>query len=332
MPAIYTHYVFANYLVKNIQDEKYFSLFILGNQGPDVFFHSDKKDQNKNYAYATLLHKINCSSSFMYLYHYVLAIEDLEKRQRLMTFINGLLAHYCLDRNLHPYIYYRTLFNSEEYPDKSYFYYHALFESRLDAAILHQFVKKNISPAICLKCDDAYVKEVSEMMASLAKNELHLDYIDDESYYRSLKAFRRDERLLYSKYGFKRELFKIFHLKKDIAYAFSTPTYNIHVVSGDYLNLKHNLWKHPVTGASNNTDVLTMMDKALNEYKELLQNLKDNYLDPLRVDTCLRMYVDGIDHDGCSINSQKIFFDSMFLKPSKNKKKSSKKYRKYTTH
>ena len=136
MPAFYTHYTFVE---KNTeQKDKYARIRALGGQGPDVFFfygYSLGKRENKSKIrdFGTYLHHTNISAAYNFLLEYA---NNQPEKKMLLAFVKGLFMHYVLDRNCHPYIFFRTGFPTSENPTEQektkYMNYHVRFESILD--------------------------------------------------------------------------------------------------------------------------------------------------------------------------------------------------------
>ena len=312
MPAILTHYSFIEkYLGAEEKNNPYFPLMVLASQGPDVFFYRKGKAGKQINQFGSLLHHIDISDCYFFLINYAQGV--IKSRQEIYySFIKGLLIHYIVDRNCHPYIFYKTLYDFNLHDKKQYFLSHAYFESNLDADIKNTLHLIN-NPLKALKVKKEYVKAVSPMFKSMAKEVLKINYIDDDTYYKSWKDMKLLYRLLNSKSGFKRWLFKVSNIKHGLAFVMSTPVKSFKTKEIDYLNTSHEKWLNPVSGEEFNLSVIEMLDNAAREISEIdrILNLAKNDL-PFEMD--LKRFVDNIDHDGSLVNAKKTYYECCFLK------------------
>lgn len=308
MPAFFTHNTFVQ---QNCDSkEEFANIRALGGQGTDVFFfygHSLAKRENKSQKryFGTLIHHINIADAYLFLLEYASKQND---KEMLYAYLKGLFMHYVMDRNCHPYIFYRTGFPiskdpSEEEKNK-YMNYHVTFESILDTVYSKKY-KLFRSHKRYIKCPDEQIKSVSKMFAELAKY-LHYNYIDDLTYYNAYKDLLFTESILYSPYGIKKFFVHIFAKNKIIDNMMS-PCRSKPYEKYDLLNLKHTEWKNCVSGEAYNESFPELVEKARQELKivdSILEKGKDGSI--TRED--MINFINNIDHDGFVVDSKKIYY------------------------
>ncbi len=111
MPSQITHALFAEDSLPHrlrhcLDDEEFRGWLVLGAQGPDLFYHNQRR-KPRSIQYGTLLHRHG--------YGQLTAAMFREARKRneqpdgsLAAYIYGFAGHAVLDRALHPYINYRS--------------------------------------------------------------------------------------------------------------------------------------------------------------------------------------------------------------------------------
>ncbi len=104
MPAAYTHYRFGNQMLEklpeNIRAEisRHRQLFDVGLQGADFFFYYHPWQKNDIAQLAYSYHRIKGTDFFPAV------ISRLSGEEAQRVYLYGLLGHYALDANCHPYV------------------------------------------------------------------------------------------------------------------------------------------------------------------------------------------------------------------------------------
>lgn len=143
MPALITHHLFGEESIDRLpqgvitSDEERIA-FILGNQGPDpFFFHILTPRVSDCTLLAQVMHRSRMSRQFSCLRD---GVSHLQPRDANLgrAFALGLLSHYVLDRNAHPFVYEQQFGIVESDPEleASGSQVHAVLESDLDVLML----------------------------------------------------------------------------------------------------------------------------------------------------------------------------------------------------
>ena len=110
MPALITHHLFGEESIDRLpagivtSDEERCA-FLLGNQGPDPFFFRVRTPYMRDcMQLARVMHRSRMSKQFACLRD---GVSHLQKHDAQLgrAFTLGLLSHYVLDRNAHPFVY-----------------------------------------------------------------------------------------------------------------------------------------------------------------------------------------------------------------------------------
>ena len=143
MPALITHHLFGEESIDRLpqgvitSDEERIA-FILGNQGPDPFFfsHSDTACFRLHAAGAGRASVAHVSPVRVPARRRVASAAA--RRQLGRAFALGLLSHYVLDRNAHPFVYEQQfgIVESDSELEDSSSQVHAVIESDLDVLML----------------------------------------------------------------------------------------------------------------------------------------------------------------------------------------------------
>ena len=143
MPALITHHLFGEESIDRLpqgvitSDEERIA-FILGNQGPDpFFFHILTPRVPDCTLLAQVMHRSRMSRQFACLRD---GVSHLLPRDASLgrAFALGLLSHYVLDRNAHPFVYEQQfgIVESDSELEDSSSQVHAVIESDLDVLML----------------------------------------------------------------------------------------------------------------------------------------------------------------------------------------------------
>ena len=302
MPASLVHYTFIKENIDN--KDKYFMETALGGQGPDVFFfygYSFSIRENKKLVnnFGTYLHHIDISEAYSKMIEYANQSND---KELLLAYIRGVLMHYILDRNLHPYIFYRSGFEMKD-EEKEYYRFlvqHQYFESGLDN-LYSKLHKTRQNPKKCVKIPTQSLVAITRMYYWLAK-ELNYEGIEPDTFIDSYEDMRFALSFLYSPLKIKKLFFRLFK-KNTVVDSLSLPLTTKQAKREDFLNFKKMEWKDCITGESR----YESLDELVAKSKEETKQIDDLFANPSLKK--MKAFVNEIDHDGFKINSKKKYFN-----------------------
>ena len=301
MPAILTHYA---YCLEAMEDKNstYKDATILASQGPDTFFFFGQlpwKRRNEHRLaindYGTKLHHMDISEVYLALIEYAKKTED---KDLLFAFIEGLLIHYSMDRNCHPFIFARSGFTEKEEDKKSWALSHMWYETLLDCLIAQKKGISNKRPARYLKLDNESLKKISIMWNEVNKVTKLCDYIDENTFYYSAKDYQGVMGITNAPKHLSYIFTKVVMGKNSQAHRMNIPNklpkkYQ-HI---DFLNEKRGPWPNIVTGELRNESFMDLWNYALEDIKigqALLKRAKAE--EDIKEE--FKAYINNIDHDG----------------------------------
>lgn len=139
MPSIITHCLSAKSVCQSLDGIDWPSLYF-GAQGPDFFYYyhqlpwkTDDDEVREFQAFGDLFHHEHTNDWLLYFCQ--------QKDYALKSYGLGLLCHFALDAQLHPFIFYFT----EQHPQNKMGYIHRLFESHLERIVI-DYVQQAITP------------------------------------------------------------------------------------------------------------------------------------------------------------------------------------------
>ncbi len=253
-----------------------------------------------------MLHHINISDAYAFLLEYA---EKQENSSVYFSYLRGLFMHYVLDRNCHPYIFYRTGLPSKEDNSKEtqekYMNLHVGFEGILDK-IYADRNKTFKNPSKCAKCPDYQVKMISKMFYELAK---YLKYgdIDEFTYYNAYKDLLFAETFLYSPLGFKKFLVHNVFSKGSYIDNMMSPKNTKAYEKYDILNLKQKDWYDCVTGEQRDESFLLLVSSAKREI-EIIDDIICKAKNGENIRKDLMKFINNIDHDGFAVGAKKVHY------------------------
>lgn len=145
MPALITHHLFGEHSsallpAGVIEDEEELLAFLLGNQGPDPFFFrfsGSPADVRASHQIAHRMHDSRMTAAFQALRDGVSHLPEYDMGVG-RAFALGMLSHYALDREAHPFVYAQQFALIEANPELkgAGSEVHAVIESDIDSWML----------------------------------------------------------------------------------------------------------------------------------------------------------------------------------------------------
>ncbi len=303
MPAILTHYTFA---LKAIPDElrPFQAAVNLGSQGPDTFMAygtipwRKREGKRKVQDWGHAMHSLPVEKVYLPMMDYA---DKQPERDLLYAYIEGILMHFCVDRLMHAYIFYRSGVDENGKLTGYYNWSHGFFEAILDKTFApRQGTYTKLSN--CIRTPKEWVEPISRMWAACSPTPLK-----EGDFLQSYEDFVSAEDMLYTPSGLKRPLFRA--LGK-----YSTPWAQAHPRSVkpfermDVMNDSHMEWHNPVTDEPSTDSIMDMFEQALKDFAEvhrLVQARKagEDILEPFKA------WTRNLDHEGVPVGTKKVHYD-----------------------
>ena len=178
MPALLTHYLFGESLTSELPahlraTDAQVKAFLVGNQGPDPFFFAVTSTRGS---------EVRSMGSKMHDGHMAACFDALRRGVGFLppdlrgvgaAFVCGMLGHYVLDRNAHPYVYAQEFALCDDNPELSDAYHevHALIESDMDCGmlrLLHGQSVAEFAPVEALAADESAERAAGALLAQCA--------------------------------------------------------------------------------------------------------------------------------------------------------------------
>lgn len=321
MPSTITHSYFS-IDVYNKLDSKYKKNINLNKlkvfaQGPDIYYFYNfliGKKAKKIYSIGDIIHKNNIDNYFYNIIKYI-KDNDLYDNEEIKSYLYGIVCHYILDTNIHPYIIYHTgIYNKNIKETHKYNGKHQEMEYYLDCYIIDKYEKINHKKYKMYKILNIKLNKSLKELINITNKKTY--NINNTFYYynKSLKyMYLFFKYINYDKYGIKRKIYKIIdkilnnHLIKleELSYHIENYEYI------KYLNTNKTTWNHP---SSNK------------EY-----NYSFNELYNISIDKCIKTITKIDDMINTNINKKEIFklFNLSYITGLNYKRNDKLKYFKY---
>lgn len=281
MPSIVTHTLFAQELIENITNleikrilEENRKCVELGSNGPDFLFYSNALPWQNHLDQR--LSKIGNKFHSMYINEfYDIALSQIDKQTRqdkkeaMMAYLFGHLAHWCLDKTAHPYVFYKTGRYDSHGAD-----YHHRMESQIDAIMLKikkDQTMKEFRPQDIVTFTKKEITAISRIyipiMKELLDEEVHVIEIKKtlEQWHDTIALFHDPNAL---KYHIAYPIEKLLNKPYKISGYFTTDFDS----SYDEMNFMRKQWVHPCDDQIvSDESFLELYDKAMVLAREVLE-------------------------------------------------------------
>lgn len=328
MPALLTHYLCGDKmlnLIKNSDEgkriSKYQQAFNLGTQGPDIFFYHNAwpwtKGQSLN-PVGERLHDEKVNMFFKTALEYIKAI-DSESKNILTAYLCGYACHYALDTHAHPYIFYRTGFDTGGgLEHKKYSYYHRRFEATIDVLMMDKIYQKearHTNASRLIKVSKNEAGAIASMYHGVLSKAFNLD-IKEEEIKKAIFHMVEITAALRDIWGVKKKVIEILERKGKNYPLISSLIYPVKIHDNrDYLNLENNKWYYPWDNCNaNNESFLQMFEEAYLESHNMCKAIFNFINHKISLDKALelignRSFSSGLD---CDTDVEFKYFDCIF--------------------
>ena len=250
MPAVFSHYYMAKHTksVCAVPCGMVKDAFNWGTQGPDVLYYSKGiKPRGSLRKCGVLMHHVNPELLFETFFDIYSAGGY---SQTTLSYIQGFICHYALDRSVHPYIYYlsRQLVTRD---DILSVFIHNRIEHNIDVHVLLK--EKHVGgDKVCavsvLPANREVLFEVSAFLTEVIRRifKKRIRHINQNQVFRCFKGSRQMARFLFDRTGRKQKFYRRVERVLDIGPAFSGIIRPREPDDGiDYTNSKNAEWYYP---------------------------------------------------------------------------------------
>lgn len=308
MPATAAHAFFAEDVYKNlkpktqklIKSEK--KSLLMFAQSTDSMMFYNLLSIKKGKKLRKLSHIFHTENVNLYFYN---LINDIKKNQyyhepQTLSFLYGLICHYCLDTIAHPFIFYKTgRYEKNEKSTLKYNSLHNYMETFIDNTLIKQRGFHNKKFSFKTLCFD--FKKFSKELESTLDNSFDTTYhIKNMSkiYYQSLKqmcfilqTFRID------RYGIKKFFYKLIdHITPKTIMRLESLSYYKILDQYDYLNKDKKKWYDP-------------SDKKISSRKDFFELYKDGVKNAVMIIEQINDYF----YHNKSIDINRLFQNKSYL-------------------
>lgn len=282
MPGFTTHYLFGVNTYKTLKNDnlrknisEYHASFSLGLQGPDLFFYYLPSHILHEKNIGSLAHMEKTGEFLRHLLESVNLFPDKKEAGIARAYVMGFIGHYLLDRQCHPYVYWRTHFEKR---DVKYNSRHMALEVDIDTELL-DFYKGKLpsgfrqrSTILLTRLEVRTIATILYYVYSMTYPDLKLTYTGMRIAIRSMQT---GIRLLHDPHGQKKVLTRKIE-SLTAGHAVISPMIPSDHISffTDPLNILHREWHNPwKPNLCSTASFLDLMEHAQKEYEDLLPML-----------------------------------------------------------
>ncbi|GAX89243.1 zinc dependent phospholipase C family protein [Effusibacillus lacus] len=264
MPNIWTHLIFGQEVLRRIGRTDLLkpettNVFNLGCQGPDFLFYHNflpwQTDTRAN-VMGELIHHKHCGP---FLVEMVLQMRGRQLHDPTVIYVLGFLTHHVLDRNMHPYIHYKSGYKK---------WNHQRYEVILDTIMAEKFLGLATWNTPVWKqfyIGDDFPEGVVDMFRKAAIKFFpeQANRMQDGDWSQAYRDMVRTQQIFHDPYGIKRLI--TFGKIEPMVYKRKNPP-------RDYLNENHAEWHHPaIPEETSNSSVWDLWEQALADGETVLR-------------------------------------------------------------
>ncbi len=290
MPAILTHDFFGrdvyddlHGIIGDTKDE--FDSFLLGCQGPDVMFFSQlNPTQSTSWGVGTKMHRSDPVALFT-AFQKTISSMPADSYSVGRSYLLGLVCHYILDKNMHPFIYAQQFAIADagiEGLDRTHGHeIHAEIESELDVLVLSTKLNETISnydpEKKTLRVSKAAARVISRIYKEVASQDPIRRGINDDAFASALSSYRLALGAMHSPTGVKRSVLgALERLFKDHSFIQAMSHRNALIFESDFDNRNRDPWTDPWTKDVKSTGFWDIYHSSLSQAKAIMPLLDPN--------------------------------------------------------
>ena len=294
MPDLLTHAAFGEDVLQKIKSNQLKdilnqnkTLFLVGNQGPDIFFYYNFFRKKKT----RIGHKMHRMHTGDFLIQSCETIMDIEYElhyNQLISYIMGFICHYVLDKNAHPFVYNYSGYSFEKGEEKGiYDFEHAVIETCIDVYMWKKIKNREAYKERAYQLIDLK-KPLPKSVTQHLRTSICTLYgvnIEDKEINKAYRHFVWAWKLLYDPHDIKKRVISLLSRIKGKPIGLPKPLYPKDIdICKPFLNLEKNTWSHPFDANFRFNDSFEeIYDLALDECSEMIQKLYINIKERERI-------------------------------------------------
>lgn len=268
MPTTWAHLIFGQEVLQRLSHQDLIheshlrNVFNLGCQGPDLLFYRNFQPWKRNKDMFQLGNAIHNQFCGLLLMDMIRKVKGYPLNDPVVIYVLGFLTHHILDRNMHPYVIYKSGYEP---------WNHTRFEITLDTLVVQDRLGLETWKTPVWK--EVYVgEEAPERIVSLLSESISSYFPDLVRHYDSSEWNKAYQDMINAHRVY-------FHdpsgIKRLLTFGKIEPMiYKRNVPPNDYLNIAHKIWNHPADPDEKyNYSFWDLWDIALDEATAILQQV-----------------------------------------------------------
>lgn len=319
MPSLITHELFGKEVCRALPQklstiiQANIEEFSIGTSGPDLFFYYNAwpwLNQNEAKKIAKIGNEIHSHHIHEFFKDVFETVKDHQSQEKI-SYVAGLLCHWALDKEAHPYIFNQT--ESDKGGDSSL--YHRRFESHLDYLML-QLIRgqsgKDYPGYKLLKYDSDTVKAIYEIYSEPVKH-VYGYTIDSKCIETCLKHFYNIQKVLFDPHGYRKKfLYQVESKVLHKPYIFTSMIMPMDIDKLDILNQEKRNWHHPCTNKPSNKSFVELFNQAILLGQEVCAEFFNYLKGDTELDTLLAIINNQSFETGLSVLSPMKYYDCIY--------------------
>lgn len=318
MSDLVMHHFFGRRVLNELEEDvksriNNLALYDFATAGPDPFFFAyfyNGKKNKKSLEFGNYMHRNDSKKFFLEL------IDICKKNNKMFSYLCGFIAHYCLDSNVHPYIFHKTgVYNVDDEKTLIYRGLHTKIERAMDCFIISKYYNPNpyklkLYKLITLKRIDR------DLIDDF--NRLYLKVYNKENIVKLINKTIKDEkmfyRLIFDPIGIKNRIFNKIDNGRSYNALGTLSYYGKKIDNIDIFNNEHKLWCNPNDNKmTSNESFFDLFDKGIIECKKMIEKAYSYIFLNEKVDLdslfTNKSYITGLD---CNMGENMLYFNNIF--------------------
>ena len=311
MPSMVTHRLFADDIYNDLENgivkqsiADAFELYSIGSSGPDFFFFygvwpwRNKEKKHNFHKFGSWMHR----EKIDVLFSTIFTMCKETKNPLYIAYSAGILAHWCLDHQAHPYVFNQTGLEDD---------LHRFYEATIDREMMNLkgITYKQLKPYDVVRYQSTTHEPIYDLYSAVLRKGWNAE-LKKEDVRQGMIDIYRVERFLYDPKG------KWLPWVKVIEKLFGVEGYATNMMipvkanpDWDVLNEKGCFWHHPQTNEEHTESFMDMYNNGLEIAKDVYHRLEMYLQDKMSLEDVLSIIGKKNFHTGLEIPEEFKYFD-----------------------